>query len=56
MTKAKLIARIRDLLYDLHAFNQLNDRIVSLISQNFKVDAEGICRKEGIVYWIIKDV
>ena len=39
-----------DLLYDLHAFNLLNDRIVEAISYRLGIDAEELCRQEGITY------
>ena len=40
------------LLQDLSAFNELNERIVKVISDVFKVDAEEICRKNGITYFV----
>lgn len=43
---------ILKLLYDLSAFNQLTERIVNIISDVFKVDAKGICRENGIVYFL----
>jgi hypothetical protein len=38
------------LLYELHTFNKLDKRIVSAISRAFNVDAEEICKKDGITY------
>ena len=44
--------KIIKLLSDLAAFNKLDNTIVSLISQAFDVNAEEICKKNGITYWI----
>ena len=41
---------VTNLLYDLHAFNLLNDRIVDVISFRLGIDAEELCRQEGITY------
>ena len=40
------------LLYDLAAFNKLDNIVVSLISEAFNVDAAALCRKKGITYFI----
>jgi hypothetical protein len=42
--------QILNLLSDLHAFNLLTEKIVLLISVNFNVDAEKICKENGITY------
>ena len=44
------------LLSDLAAFNQLNDRIVKIISDVYEVDAAKICRDNGITYFVGKDI
>lgn len=36
-----------------HAFNILNQRLVKHIGQFFQVDAEAICKHEGITYDIV---
>jgi hypothetical protein len=53
MEKEELKQNVINLLYDLHAFNLLNDRMVKLIGINLEVDAEELCRQEGITYDII---
>lgn len=50
-----ILPATKKLLEDLHAFNQLNNRIVSLISQSSGLNAEKMCSGNGIVYNIIKD-
>jgi hypothetical protein len=54
MDKEELQQTVTNLLYDLHAFNLLNDRIVKLIGIHFDLDAFAICRDEGITYDIKK--
>lgn len=44
-----------ELLYSLHRFNQLNNRIVQQIGQVFNFDAEKYCSSQGIIYNIIED-
>lgn len=44
--------QIIDLLYTLQKFNKLDNRIVDIVSEVFKVDAKQLCNTNGIVYWI----
>ena len=44
--------KIVQLMSDLAAFNKLDSLIVRLISTNFGVNAEELCKDNGIVYWI----
>jgi hypothetical protein len=46
--------QIIKLLSDLAAFNKLDQRIVQIISNAFKVDAKQICKNNGITYNITK--
>ena len=39
-----------ELLRSLHAFQELNERIVNIISYTLNVDAKLICKENGIVY------
>jgi hypothetical protein len=44
--------KVTNLLASLSAFNQLNQRIVRQISISFSIDAEAICRRWGITYYL----
>ena len=44
--------KIINLLFALHKFNKLNALIVGLISESFQVDAETICKENGITYFL----
>ena len=50
MDKEELKQTVINLLYDLHAFQMLNNRIVKLIGIHFDLDAFGLCRENGITY------
>ena len=43
--------KILRLLSNLSAFNKLDVRVVSIISEVFKIDAKELCRKWGISYF-----
>ena len=43
-------AKARQLLSNLSAFNKLDKRIVDTVSEVFKLDADGICKQNGITY------
>ena len=43
--------KILRLLSNLSAFNKLDARVVSIISEVFKIDTKEICRKWGISYF-----
>lgn len=53
MSKEELKQTVVNLMYDLHTFQLLNDRIVKLIGIHFDLDAFALCREEGITYDII---
>lgn len=40
------------LLSNLSAFNKLDKRVVSIITEVFKIDADELCKKYGITYFI----
>ncbi len=42
--------RVKDLLFSLHTFNKLDDRMVRIISESLEIDAKEVCSKEGITY------
>ncbi len=42
--------KILDLIKSLHAFQKLDDRVLRVISNVFKVDAFEICKENGITY------
>lgn len=44
--------KVLNLLSDLAAFNQLNEKIVIIISNTFNIDAKQLCKDNGIVYFI----
>ena len=39
-------------MFDLAAFNKLNKFIVDHLSSSFNVNAELLCKRNGITYWI----
>lgn len=43
---------VKGLLSSLAAFNKLDKQIVKIISDELRVDAEGICKENGITYFI----
>jgi len=40
----------RDVLKELHAFNKLNQHTVASVGEYFGINAQFICREEGITY------
>ena len=53
MLKDQQQQSIVELIKYLHTFNEINNRTIDGISQCFNVDAEAICREQGITYNII---
>ena len=53
MSEEELKQTVINLMYDLHAFQLLNDRIVRLLGIHFELDAFALCREEGITYNVI---
>jgi len=50
MNTEELIDAVTGLLYDLHALNKLDIRVINSISHNFRIDAVELCELEGITY------
>jgi len=50
MDKEELKQTVINLLYDLHAFQVFNDRIVKIIEIHFELDTFELCKQEGITY------
>jgi hypothetical protein len=53
MNKEELKQTVVNLMYDLHAFQLLNERIVRLLGIHFELDAFALCREHGITYNIL---
>jgi hypothetical protein len=45
--------RIVRLLYHLATFNQLNSRILKIVSDVYNIDAEKIAKSEGLT-WVVE--